>query len=123
MTEIHLIRHAQASFGSADYGCLSDLGHHQAALLGNYWRRVGACFDAVFAGPLRRHVQTAEGALAAAHMVGPLKIVDAFADNDTGHMEIDADPTYLIGMGDREPVLRRPPFGSKAAKAHDMGRE
>lgn len=82
MTEIHLVRHAQASFGSADYDRLSDLGHHQAALLGNYWRRVGACFDAVFAGPLRRHVQTAEGALAAADMVGPLEIVDAFAEID-----------------------------------------
>jgi len=31
--------------------------------------------------------------------------------------------TYLITAGDRELVLRRPPFGTKAAKAHDMGRE
>lgn len=36
MTEIHLIRHAQASFGSADHDRLSGLGHYQAALLGNY---------------------------------------------------------------------------------------
>jgi aminoglycoside phosphotransferase (APT) family kinase protein len=31
--------------------------------------------------------------------------------------------TYLIHHGDREYVLRRPPFGSKVKSAHDMGRE
>jgi aminoglycoside phosphotransferase (APT) family kinase protein len=31
--------------------------------------------------------------------------------------------TYLITVGDRELVLRRPPFGSKVKSAHDMGRE
>jgi aminoglycoside phosphotransferase (APT) family kinase protein len=31
--------------------------------------------------------------------------------------------TYLITMGDREMILRRPPFGTKAKTAHDMNRE
>jgi aminoglycoside phosphotransferase (APT) family kinase protein len=31
--------------------------------------------------------------------------------------------TYLIAVGDAEMVLRRPPFGTKAATAHDMARE
>ncbi|MDY0161837.1 phosphotransferase family protein [Desulfobotulus sp.] len=31
--------------------------------------------------------------------------------------------TYLLKSGDREMVLRRPPFGKKAKTAHDMGRE
>jgi aminoglycoside phosphotransferase (APT) family kinase protein len=31
--------------------------------------------------------------------------------------------TYLCRYGDRELVLRRPPFGSKVKSAHDMGRE
>ena len=31
--------------------------------------------------------------------------------------------TYLLRIGDRELVLRRPPFGTKARTAHDMGRE
>lgn len=31
--------------------------------------------------------------------------------------------TYLVRIGDRELVLRRPPFGTKARSAHDMGRE
>ncbi|HEU4732036.1 MAG TPA: phosphotransferase family protein [Kofleriaceae bacterium] len=31
--------------------------------------------------------------------------------------------TYLVRHGDREYVLRRPPFGNKVKSAHDMGRE
>lgn len=31
--------------------------------------------------------------------------------------------TYLLTLGDREFVLRRPPFGRKAKSAHDMSRE
>lgn len=31
--------------------------------------------------------------------------------------------TYLLRFGQREMVLRRPPFGSKVKTAHDMGRE
>lgn len=31
--------------------------------------------------------------------------------------------TYLISAGEREMVLRRPPHGTKAKSAHDMGRE
>ena len=31
--------------------------------------------------------------------------------------------TYLIGVGERELVLRRPPIGANIATAHDMGRE
>ena len=31
--------------------------------------------------------------------------------------------TYLIRSGEREWVLRRPPFGNRVKTAHDMGRE
>ena len=31
--------------------------------------------------------------------------------------------TYLVRVGERELVLRRPPVGSKVKSAHDMGRE
>ena len=37
----------------------------------------------------------------------------------SGHSNL----TYFIALGDREMVLRRPPFGSKVKSAHDMGRE
>lgn len=31
--------------------------------------------------------------------------------------------TYLVSVGDTDLILRRPPFGTKAKSAHDMGRE
>jgi aminoglycoside phosphotransferase (APT) family kinase protein len=37
----------------------------------------------------------------------------------SGHSNL----TYFVSLGDREMVLRRPPFGSKVKSAHDMGRE
>lgn len=37
----------------------------------------------------------------------------------SGHSNL----TYLVHLGDRQFVLRRPPFGSKVKTAHDMGRE
>jgi aminoglycoside phosphotransferase (APT) family kinase protein len=46
-----------------------------------------------------------------------------------GEMKIQQFPsgasnlTYLVTVGERELVLRRPPIGTKAKTAHDMGRE
>lgn len=37
----------------------------------------------------------------------------------SGHSNL----TYSLSLGNRELVLRRPPFGSKVKSAHDMGRE
>lgn len=37
----------------------------------------------------------------------------------SGHSNL----TYSVLLGDRELVLRRPPFGTKVKSAHDMGRE
>lgn len=37
----------------------------------------------------------------------------------SGHSNL----TYSVTIGEREMVLRRPPFGSKVKTAHDMGRE
>jgi aminoglycoside phosphotransferase (APT) family kinase protein len=37
----------------------------------------------------------------------------------SGHSNL----TYLLRLGDRELVLRRPPFGTKVESAHDMSRE
>jgi aminoglycoside phosphotransferase (APT) family kinase protein len=46
---------------------------------------------------------------------GPISV----AQFPGGHSNL----TYLITVGDTEMVLRRPPPGTKAATAHDMGRE
>jgi len=46
---------------------------------------------------------------------GPLEV----SQFPSGHSNL----TYLLRLGNREFVLRRPPFGTKVKTAHDMGRE
>lgn len=72
------------------------------------------------ARPVREGEQLDEGKLSAWLSTtvgggGPLH-VEQFRG---GHSNL----TYLVRWGERELVLRRPPFGSKVKKAHDMGRE
>ncbi|MCS0630507.1 histidine phosphatase family protein [Telluria mixta] len=66
MTDVYLIRHAQASMGADDYDCLSPLGEAQAVLLGAWMARGGHRPALVATGRLRRHAQTAQGCLRAA---------------------------------------------------------
>lgn len=63
MSELFLVRHAQASFGTGDYDRLSELGHRQSRWLGEYFRYRGITFDRVVCGEMRRHHETAEGIL------------------------------------------------------------
>jgi broad specificity phosphatase PhoE len=63
MPELYLIRHAQASFGAANYDVLSDLGHDQSFELGKALARQGVNPDALFIGAQRRHRETLEGIL------------------------------------------------------------
>ena len=58
MGTLYLVRHGQASFGAADYDQLSDLGHQQCQMLGQYWRARGMRFEAVLMGSLKRHGQS-----------------------------------------------------------------
>jgi aminoglycoside phosphotransferase (APT) family kinase protein len=55
---------------------------------------------------LRSHFPDATGSLSVAQF-------------PSGHSNL----TYLVSLGDRQMVLRRPPFGSKVKTAHDMSRE
>ena len=66
MPSILLIRHAQASFGSADYDVLSDRGHEQAAALVRGLEQRGIVPAQVVSGTLRRQRDTA-APCAAAH--------------------------------------------------------
>ncbi len=59
MTEIYLIRHAQA--GSRDnYDVLSELGEEQARKLGEYLAAQRIELTAVYSGTMRRQRETAE---------------------------------------------------------------
>lgn len=61
MSELHLVRHAQASFGSDNYDQLSDLGHRQSRLLGDHFKLRNVTFDRFIVGDMHRHHQTMNG--------------------------------------------------------------
>jgi broad specificity phosphatase PhoE len=63
MGTLYVVRHGQAAFGTEDYDRLTDLGQRQAHLLGQHFAALGVKFDAVVAGTLTRHRQTAESIL------------------------------------------------------------
>ena len=60
MGTIYLIRHGQASFDSADYDQLSDLGQLQAAQLGAWFKARKIRLHGFFSGSMNRHLQTAQ---------------------------------------------------------------
>jgi len=81
LTDIYLIRHAQA--GSRDnYDVLSDLGREQARLLGDYFSAQSIQLDACYAGGMRRQRETAE------------IVCDAINRNRLGSPEIISDERW-----------------------------
>lgn len=63
MAELYLLRHAQASFGAANYDKLSELGHAQSRALGRALKAQGVRPDAVWIGDMVRHRETLNGVL------------------------------------------------------------
>jgi broad specificity phosphatase PhoE len=61
--ELYLIRHAQASFGAANYDKLSPLGHEQSKALGRALKTQGVAPTAFWIGSLVRHRETLDGIL------------------------------------------------------------
>jgi len=71
MANVLLIRHGQASFGTADYDRLSPLGEEQSRRLGRWLKQSGKAPDLVVVGPLRRHAHTADLCVEAAGVTAP----------------------------------------------------
>jgi broad specificity phosphatase PhoE len=65
MGTLYLVRHGQASFGAADYDCLSPLGEKQSALLGAALGQRLPSLAAAWCGAMKRHRQTATACLGA----------------------------------------------------------
>jgi broad specificity phosphatase PhoE len=63
MSELFLVRHAQASFGTDDYDRLSDLGRQQARWLGEHFAFRELEFDRVLCGSMVRHRETVAAVL------------------------------------------------------------
>lgn len=70
MPHITLVRHGQANTEARDeesYDRLSELGHQQAAWLGEHMLATGDRFARVYTGAMRRHKETAAGMKAQDH--------------------------------------------------------
>jgi broad specificity phosphatase PhoE len=71
MASVLLIRHGQASFGTADYDRLSDVGQEQSRWLGRWFKHTGNVPDLIVVGPLHRHAHTADLCVEAAGISAP----------------------------------------------------
>ncbi|HEX8955601.1 MAG TPA: histidine phosphatase family protein [Burkholderiaceae bacterium] len=88
MGQLYLVRHGQASFGTANYDQLSPLGMEQGRILGAWFAECGLRFDHVVTGDLQRHRQTAQACLETlAPANQPSQSVDA-GFNEYDHDEI-----------------------------------
>lgn len=119
MGQIYLVRHGQASFGSADYDQLSALGTEQARLLGQWFANARQGFHCVVTGAMRRHKQTADVCLA---QLPKALLADTDWQTDAGFDEFDhhevllkhhpefADPLafqpFMLPGGEGERVFR-----------------
>ncbi|GAA5232495.1 histidine phosphatase family protein [Verticiella sediminum] len=80
MGRILLVRHGQASLMGDDYDALSEVGHAQGRLLGEWLSARGERFAHVVMGSLKRHAQTAEACLAALGEAAAAPHIDAGLD-------------------------------------------
>ena len=113
MAVVYLVRHAQASFGAADYDVLSEAGRRQAAVLGAELARRGVVPDRVVTGSMARQRDTATLALAAAGLAAgrPEPEVDA-RWNEYDHLAL-LDHHHQAGDG---------PAPAFAAETEDQAR-
>jgi len=94
MAAIYLIRHGQASLGSANYDALSDKGFQQASVLGESLLQRGIEFDAVYSGTMRRHLETTEYCLKAMDCTIAPTFMSGF--NEFNHEELIARQLELL---------------------------
>lgn len=103
MAQIHLIRHGQASFGQANYDCLSAIGEQQADVVGQHYAQVATAVAAVYSGSLQRQADTAD--IARRHNARwPTRVVD------TAFNEFDAEglfSAYLPQVLQADATLRK----------------
>ena len=86
MSQVLLVRHGQASWGSADHDVLSDLGERQSRMLGEALAARGVVPDLVVRGAMRRHRQTAEQAVAGAGWAADVVVDDGW--NEFDHVQM-----------------------------------
>lgn len=106
MALLFLVRHGQASFGSADYDRLSDLGRQQSRWLGEHFAERGLQFKRAVAGSLQRQQSTAAeilGAMQSAHAPGAPPAIDTHA----GLNEYNGEALYAAHTDGRSPLAHQ----------------
>jgi broad specificity phosphatase PhoE len=98
MSQILLVRHGQASWGSDDYDVLSALGEKQSHVLGEALAARGVSPDLVVRGAMRRHRQTAEQASAGAGW--SVDIAEDAGWNEFDHVQMLAMHPSRYGEGE-----------------------
>lgn len=99
MSQILLVRHGQASWGSDDYDVLSGLGERQSFVLGEALAARGVRPDLLVRGSMKRHRQTTEQALAGAGWPGDGVVVDEDWD-EFDHTQVFAMHPPAYGEGE-----------------------
>src|SRR5580700_3408803 len=94
MGTICLVRHAQASFGAADYDQLSEIGLTQAAMLGRALHVRRPRVDRIVCGTMLRHHQTADGCLQAMGLPARWDLDPAWNEYDHQAVLRGYDPRY-----------------------------
>jgi broad specificity phosphatase PhoE len=115
MGQIFLVRHGQASFGSADYDQLSPRGIEQARILGEWFGHCRQTFDRVVTGDLKRHRQTADACLTALSHCGE-KAVET--ESDAGFNEYDHEEIMVR----HRPEFADPDAVKRFLAAHEHGK-
>ncbi|MCD0449705.1 histidine phosphatase family protein [Actinocorallia sp. API 0066] len=90
MPVIHLVRHAQASFGAADYDALSPVGPDQAAVVGRALAARKPREPLITAGTLVRQRETALGLAGTAGFAGPVDTDARWNEYDFLHLVAEA---------------------------------
>jgi broad specificity phosphatase PhoE len=122
---IYLIRHAQAGTRE-DYDVLSELGHEQASLLGDYFVSQEINLDKVCSGSMRRQRHTAElacSAYARGNQPQPEIIIDSRWDEfslasvyrSLARRLMDDDPEFARDFQEMQEALRRDPHTTRGA--------
>jgi broad specificity phosphatase PhoE len=104
MGQILLVRHGQASFGSANYDALSPLGFEQSRLLGVALAARGIEAATIVGGAMRRHRETAETCAEAAGWNAGGLVVDAGWDEFDFLAVLAVHPQQSSGQAGPEPT-------------------
>ncbi|MDR9467890.1 histidine phosphatase family protein [Marinospirillum sp.] len=78
MTDLYLVRHGQAAFGTNNYDRLTARGEQQAKVLGQHWQDLGWSFAQAFSGKMQRQRHTGTLALPAATGYQSLQAFDEY---------------------------------------------